>query len=203
MVVRLTSFKSGETSSRFNNATESTYGILNATLSTTLEFQFTITGLYEHTIESITFDQLFASTGNYKFEVKKDDSNFGQTTKEVNSMRFSTEFMGNGNSEDLNQFILTYIITNNTANDCDYGLYGFTISLSDTLQDYKVSFSGPLTGRTVSNIDCSVVVLNKGSEAISFEKDPSKDFNDSNDSVQGRAYFRKNGIPRTCNFGCY
>jgi len=50
-------------------------------------------------------------------------------------MRFSSSFNGSGNSEENNSFILIYTVTNNNLNECDYGLYGFTIALSDTLQD--------------------------------------------------------------------
>lgn len=194
MVVRLVSFKKNDSNSNFLNASENTYTILNAgeTLENILEYTFYISGLRELTIDSIKFDSIFSTSGNFMFGLKKDDTTYQSLTKNINTTNYNIEFISNLGEEvnDSSTFILT--ITNRGNSECEYGLQGFTISIG--LQDYKVSFSGPLTGRNASSITCSVLVLNKGVEAVTFSKDPTKDFNSETDNIQGKAYFRKNGI---------
>lgn len=194
MVVKLNSFRKNGSASSFNNASQNSYNILNCgeTLDTVMEFTFTITGLKDNIITSIKFDSIFSSGGNFTFDLSKDNNNYSSVNKTINTTSFNVEFNSNLGEEENNSTTFVYQVTNRGNSECEYGLQGFIISTQ--LQDNKVSFSGPLTGRTANNIDCSVLTLNKGSEPVTFSKNPTRNFDSNVDNVQGQAYFRQNGI---------
>ena len=205
MAVRLISFKVNETSSSFQNTSELYYNVLNGgeTVENTLQYDFSIS-VDEHTIESFTIESLIFNSNEQLLDTKpliievyKDSNKLGQYSGNViSSSNSKTPFQikFNNSGQDSGNITLSVIITNPGSDSIYYGLSGFTYTLSDVLKDVKVSFSGPLTGRNSNTITCSTIELSKGTQAISFTKDPTSNFSGTNDNVDGRIYFKQNGI---------
>ena len=71
---------------------------------------------------------------------------------------------------------------------------GVTINLDDIPESVVLSFSGPASNRSVSSITVAPLIKIQGTEAVSFSKDATVAFDPNVDSVEGRVYFRKDGI---------
>ena len=71
---------------------------------------------------------------------------------------------------------------------------GITIDLEDILESVVLSFSGPASNRGVGNITIAPLIKIQGTEVVTFSKDATIAFDPNVDSVEGRVYFRKDGI---------
>ena len=71
---------------------------------------------------------------------------------------------------------------------------GITINLEDIPESVVLSFSGPASNRGVGNITIAPLIKIQGTETVTFSKDATVAFDPNVDSVEGRVYFRKDGI---------
>lgn len=206
----ITSFKVNNTSTNFQNCggTYNTSNILNGgeTYDETegtqnlLSYDFRITGLQDHTIRSIVVNTLLLdSTGELCSTKRFIQSLDGviinaEITGNISSKVIgSTEFNLSKLIED-SSYEFTLELQNSSLKSCYYGLESLVIYLSDI--DYKINiqFSGPSSGRSTSNISTSALLLNLNAESVTFSKDPTTAFNSEVDNVEGRIYFKQDGI---------
>lgn len=204
----LVSFKINDVSKSFQNSggTYNTPDLLNGgetydeSTQNILSYVFRIQGLQDHTVKDIVVQSLLlTNTGELSEGVRfvqnldgkliTDVINGNSTTKVFGSTKFSL----NKQIED-SQYEFTYEISNIESKSCIYCLKSITIELSDIKYKIYISFNGPLSGRSVSKIQTSAILQNLEAVDVTFSKDPTKEFDKESDSVEGRAYFRKDGI---------
>lgn len=204
--VHLSSFKVNDvTSNLVNNAgTYGTYDILNGgeLLENTLAYTFTVTGLLNHQIASIVINSLLLTNSG---ELN------GPRTLTMAIDNYGSSYSGNINAnasrkviiptaftetmqQDSNEFSFTYKVQMSSGLSCFYGLQGIIINLADIPYSISITFSGPMTGRNPSTITASTLILSRGTTAVSFSKNSLENYDVENDSVEGRIYFKKDGI---------
>lgn len=198
------SFKVNDESSRFQNVINGTDDILNGgeLLDNTLEYTFKVTGLQNHTISSVVVkslllnsDDTYCSSRSITIGLEDYGSIYRGTFKTSDSAKtiVSTEFTQSVLQE-TNQFDIILAVTTSSKESCYYGLQSIVINLSDIDYAVNILFSGPKTDRTVSSITVQPILVSKKAENVTFSKDPTKDFDNETDSVEGKIYFRKDGI---------
>lgn len=77
---------------------------------------------------------------------------------------------------------------------CYYSVHSVLINLADIKYKVQITFTGPNTGRKANSIEAQALVLNQGAVSVSFAKDSSIEYDKTKDTIEGRAYFRKDGI---------
>ena len=202
----LSQFKINDQSSQLVNniGTYGTTEILNGgeLLENVITYTFTISGLKNHTIQSISFESLLLT--------EEGELN---TTKNLSTriLNYSSPFTGNFITSDSKKTILTTTfketkpieddifeftlqVSMNSLESCYFGLHGIIIDLLDIPNSVKLYFSGPNTGRRPSSINVSTLVTTKGAVNVTFSKDESIQFDKEQDNVDGRIYFRHDGI---------
>lgn len=205
----LSQFQINETNSRFINC-EGTYNtpdILNGgetydeenSTQNILSYVFKIKGLKEHTIKNVVVKSLLlTSTGELcdskRFTFKIDNISKSDTLQtNIESKKIISTTINYSQLVEDNNFELKLSVQNNSNKSCYYGLYGITIELQDIDYSVQLTFNGPKSSRTISSIEVSPLLINKGAIDVTFSKDPSLEFN-SNDNIEGRIYFRRYGI---------
>lgn len=202
----LSQFKINDQSSQLVNniGTYGTTEILNGgeLLENVITYTFTISGLKNHTIQSISFESLLLT--------EEGELN---TTKNLSTriLNYSSPFTGNFITSDSKKTILTTTfketkpieddvfeftlqVSMNSLESCYFGLHGIIIDLLDIPNSVKLYFSGPNTGRRPSSINVSTLITTKGAVNVTFSKDESVQFDKEQDNVDGRIYFRHDGI---------
>lgn len=204
MAVTLNSFTINGNNASFQNTTESYYDVLNGgeTLDNQLQYTFTLGDTAGHRIESFTIyvlifnsDGTLSETKPLTVSVYKNSQLIGSHSGNVISFtgtRTPYPIVINNSGTESQDVVLSIVVS--SQNSVYFGLSGIQYSISDLLKDVKVSFSGPLINRTVSSITCTSLDIIKGATTVSFTKDPINDFNQNEDIINGRVYFRKNGI---------
>lgn len=194
--------------SAFQNTTESFYNVLNGgnTKENELQYDFTLTDLSGHqidyiVIESLLFDQnqTFGESTNYSLTLSKDSSTLNTYSGTIVSNKtsktpFGVKFQNTDIKTESNNVKLTLVVKNTSNTDSYYGLYKIIVVLKDVLEEIHYTFSGPLNSRIAQSIIISSVVVCKGAHPVTFSKDPISEFNNSEDIVEGKIYYRKNGI---------
>lgn len=206
----ITSFKVNGSSKNFQDClgTYSTSGILNGgetydeqeNTQNILSYGFKINGLIDHTIKSIIVNTLLLDSSGGLTETRKfrqvldgilvnSDITGNINTKVIGS----TEFNLNKTIED-SSYEFTLELQNTSNKSCYYCIESIIINLSDIKYKIHISFSGPVKGRRPSSILVNTLLQNLEAVNVTFSKDPTKEFDKETDTVEGKVYFRKDGI---------
>lgn len=204
----VTSFTINGLSASFQNTPESFYDVLNGgnIVDNILEYTFEIQGLLGHIIDSIIIESLlfnsdnsFGNSTNYKLDLKKNGTSLNSYSGTIVSNTSSKSPFGvkfSNLNQDAEQAItkLVLSVSSNTKEESYYGLYKIIIVLKDVLEEVHYLFSGPLTDRKPKYIKINSVVVTKGTTAVTFSKNPIKKFDSAVDSIDGKIYFKQDGI---------
>ena len=202
----LTSFKINDSDARLvdNTGTYGTQDVLNGgeLVDNTLSYSFSVNGLRDHRIGSITIsaillnaDGSLATARNIKTQIKDFGSaktqNFAVSDSQKVIIPITIE---NNVLIETNIFIFEVLISTTGQQSVYYAMTGITINLEDIPESVVLSFSGPASNRGVGNITIAPLIKIQGTETVSFSKDATVAFDPNIDSVEGRVYFRKDGI---------
>lgn len=202
----LTSFKINDSDARLvdNTGTYGTQDVLNGgeLVGNTLSYSFSVNGLRDHRIGSITIsaillnaDGSLATARNIKTQIKDfgnaKTQNFAVSDSQKVIIPITIE---NNVLIETNIFIFEVLISTTGQQSVYYAMTGITINLEDIPESVVLSFSGPASNRGVGNITIAPLIKIQGTETVSFSKDATVAFDPNVDSVEGRVYFRKDGI---------
>lgn len=202
----LTSFKINDSDARLvdNTGTYGTQDVLNGgeLVDNTLSYSFSVNGLRDHRIGSITIsaillnaDGSLATARNIKTQIKDfgnaKTQNFAVSDSQKVIIPITIE---NNVLIETNIFIFEILISTTGQQSVYYAMTGITINLEDIPESVVLSFSGPASNRGVGNITIAPLIKIQGTETVSFSKDATVAFDPNVDSVEGRVYFRKDGI---------
>ena len=202
----LTSFKINDSDARLvdNTGTYGTQDVLNGgeLVDNTLSYSFSVNGLRDHRIGSITIsaillnsDGSLATARNIKTQIKDfgnaNTQNFAVSDSQKVIIPITIE---NNVLIETNIFIFEVLISTTGQQSVYYAMTGITINLEDIPESVVLSFSGPASNRGVGNITIAPLIKIQGTETVSFSKDATVAFDPNVDSVEGRVYFRKDGI---------
>ena len=202
----LTSFKINDSDARLvdNTGTYGTQDVLNGgeLVDNTLSYSFSVNGLRDHRIGSITIsaillnaDGSLATARNIKTQIKDfgnaKTQNFAASDSQKVIIPITIE---NNVLVETNIFIFEVLISTIGQQSVYYAMTGITINLEDIPESVVLSFSGPASNRGVGNITIAPLIKIQGTEVVTFSKDATIAFDPNVDSVEGRVYFRKDGI---------
>ena len=202
----LTSFKVNDSDARLvdNTGTYGTQDVLNGgeLVDNTLSYSFSVNGLRDHRIGSITIsaillnaDGSLATARNIKTQIKDFGNavtqNFAVSDAQKVIIPITIE---NNVLIETNIFIFEVLISTTGQQSVYYAMTGITINLEDIPESVVLSFSGPASNRGVGNITIAPLIKIQGTETVTFAKDATVAFDPNVDSVEGRVYFRKDGI---------
>lgn len=201
----LVSFAINNVSSRLNNnvGTYGTSDILNGgeLLDNQLSYTFKVIGLLGHTLKSITIYSLLLTNDGELNSAKR---------LTLSIPDYGVPFNGNFLANDQVKTIIPTTFTQageitgeltfpvnvsmSSTQSCYYGIYSISLDLQDIPYSVKLTFSGPTSNRTASNITVSTLIVDRDATPVTFSKDPILPFNPETDDVQGRLYLRQDGI---------
>ena len=202
----LTSFKVNDSDARLvdNTGTYGTQDVLNGgeLVDNTLSYSFSVNGLRDHRIGSITISAIFlnadgslATARNIKTQIKDFGNAITQNFAVSDSQKVIIPItIENNVLIETNIFIFEVLISTPGQQSVYYAMTGITINLEDIPESVVLSFSGPASNRGVGNITIAPLIKIQGTETVSFSKDATPAFDPNADSVEGRVYFRKDGI---------
>ena len=202
----LTSFKVNDSDARLvdNTGTYGTQDVLNGgeLVDNTLSYSFSVNGLRDHRIGSITIsaillnaDGSLATARNIKTQIKDFGNAITQNFAVSDSQKVIIPItIENNVLIETNIFIFEVLISTTGQQSVYYAMTGITINLEDIPESVVLSFSGPASNRGVGNITIAPLIKIQGTETVSFSKDATVAFDPNVDSVEGRVYFRKDGI---------
>ena len=202
----LTSFKINDSDARLvdNTGTYGTQDVLNGgeLVDNTLSYSFSVNGLRDHRIGSITIsaillnaDGSLATARNIKTQIK----DFGNAVTQNFAVSDAQKVIipitiTNSVLVETNAFMFDVLISTTGQQSVYYAMTGITINLEDIPESVVLSFSGPASNRGVGNITIAPLIKIQGTETVTFSKDATVAFDPNVDSVEGRVYFRKDGI---------
>lgn len=202
----LTAFMVNDTNAKLvdNTGTYGTQDVLNGgeLVDNTLTYSFSVNGLRDHRIGSITIsaillnaDGSLATARNIKTQIK----DFGNAVTQNFAVSDAQKVIipitiTNSVLVETNSFTFDVLISTTGQQSVFYAMTGVTINLDDIPESVVLSFSGPASNRSVSSITVAPLIKIQGTEAVSFSKDATVAFDPNVDSVEGRVYFRKDGI---------
>ena len=202
----LTAFMVNDTNAKLidNTGTYGTQDVLNGgeLVDNTLTYSFSVNGLQDHKIGSITIsaillnaDGSLATARNIKTQIK----DFGNAVTQNFAVSDTQKVIipitiTNSVLVETNVFTFEVLISTTGQQSVFYAMTGVTINLDDIPESVVLSFSGPASNRSVSSITVAPLIKIQGTEAVSFSKDATVAFDPNVDSVEGRVYFRKDGI---------
>ena len=206
IVAALTAFMVNDTNAKLvdNTGTYGTQDVLNGgeLVDNTLTYSFSVNGLQDHKIGSITIsaillnaDGSLATARNIKTQIK----DFGNAVTQNFAVSDAQKVIipitiTNSVLVETNAFTFDVLISTTGQQSVFYAMTGVTINLDDIPESVVLSFSGPASNRSVSSITVAPLIKIQGTEAVSFSKDATVAFDPNVDSVEGRVYFRKDGI---------
>ena len=202
----LTSFKINDSDARLvdNTGTYGTQDVLNGgeLVDNTLSYSFSVNGLRDHRIGSITIsaillnaDGSLAAARNIKTQIKDFGSAITQNFAVSDAQKVIIPItIENNVLIETNVFIFEVLISTTGQQSVYYAMTGITINLDDIPESVVLSFSGPASNRGVGNITIAPLIKIQGTETVTFSKDATVAFDPNVDSVEGRVYFRKDGI---------
>ena len=202
----LTSFKVNDSDARLvdNTGTYGTQDVLNGgeLVDNTLSYSFSVNGLRDHRIGSITIsaillnaDGSLATARNIKTQIKDFGSAITQNFAVSDAQKVIIPItIENNVLIETNVFIFEVLISTTGQQSVYYAMTGITINLDDIPESIVLSFSGPASNRGVGNITIAPLIKIQGTETVTFSKDATVAFDPNVDSVEGRVYFRKDGI---------
>ena len=202
----LTAFMVNDTNAKLvdNTGTYGTQDVLNGgeLVDNTLTYSFSVNGLRDHKIGSITIsaillnaDGSLATARNIKTQIK----DFGNAVTQNFAVSDAQKVIipitiTNSVLVETNTFIFDVLVSTTGQQSVFYAMTGVTINLDDIPESVVLSFSGPASNRSVSSITVAPLVKIQGTETVTFSKDATVVFDPNVDSVEGRVYFRKDGI---------
>ena len=202
----LTAFMVNDTNAKLidNTGTYGTQDVLNGgeLVDNTLTYSFSVNGLQDHKIGSITIsaillnaDGSLSTARNIKTQIK----DFGNAVTQNFAVSDAQKVIipitiTNSVLVETNAFTFDVLISTTGQQSVFYAMTGVTINLDDIPESVVLSFSGPASNRSVSSITVAPLIKIQGTEAVSFSKDATVAFDSNVDSVEGRVYFRKDGI---------
>ena len=202
----LTAFKVNDANAKLvdNTGTYGTQDVLNGgeLVENTLSYSFSVNGLRDHRIGSITIsaillnaDGSLATARNIKTQIKDYGNAVTQnfTVSDAQKVIIPITISNNVLVEN-NVFAFEVLISTPGQQSVYYAMTGVTIDLDDIPESVVLSFSGPASNRGVSSITVAPLTKVQGTEAVTFSKDATVAFDSNVDSVEGRVYFRKDGI---------
>ena len=202
----LTSFKINDSDARLvdNTGTYGTQDVLNGgeLVDNTLSYSFSVNGLRDHRIGSITIsaillnaDGSLATARNIKTQIKDFGNAITQNFAVSDAQKVIIPItIENNVLIETNIFIFEVLISTTGQQSVYYAMTGITINLDDIPESVVLSFSGPASNRGVGNITIAPLIKIQGTETVTFSKDATVAFDPNVDSVEGRVYFRKDGI---------
>lgn len=202
----LTAFMVNDTNAKLvdNTGTYGTQDVLNGgeLVDNTLTYSFSVNGLRDHKIGSITIsaillnaDGSLATARNIKTQIK----DFGNAVTQNFAVSDAQKVIipitiTNSVLVETNAFMFDVLISTTGQQSVFYAMTGITINLDDIPESVVLSFSGPASNRSVSSITVAPLIKIQGTETVTFSKDATVVFDPNVDSVEGRVYFRKDGI---------
>lgn len=168
----------------------------------TLQFDFQIQGLQDHTIKSIvvkslllTSDGNLQTTKNLTLGIDSYGSIFRGNFVTSDSVKtiVSTEF-NQVELQEQNEKTISVVVAMNSTGSCYYGLHSIIINLQDIDYAISITFTGPNTNRTTSSIVPATLIIKQGAVDVTFSKDPTMNYDSNVDNIEGRMYFKKDGI---------
>lgn len=202
----LTAFMVNDTNAKLvdNTGTYGTQDVLNGgeLVDNTLSYSFSVNGLRDHKIGSITIsaillnaDGSLATARNIKTQIK----DFGNAVTQNFAVSDAQKVIipitiTNSVLVETNAFIFDVLVSTTGQQSVCYAMTGITINLDDIPESVVLSFSGPASNRSVSSITVAPLIKIQGTETVTFSKDATVAFDPNVDSVEGRVYFRKDGI---------
>jgi len=202
----LTAFKVNDTNAKLvdNTGTYGTQDVLNGgeLVENTLSYSFSVNGLRDHRIGSITIsaillnaDGSLATARNIKIQIKDYGNAVTQNFAVSDAQKVIIPItISNNVLVENNVFAFEVLISTPGQQSVYYAMTGVTIDLDDVPESVVLSFSGPASNRGVSSITVAPLIKVQGTEAVTFSKDATVAFDSNVDSVEGRVYFRKDGI---------
>jgi len=202
----LTAFKVNDTNAKLvdNTGTYGTQDVLNGgeLVENTLSYSFSVNGLRDHRIGSITIsaillnaDGSLATARNIKTQIKDYGNAVTQNFAVSDAQKVIIPItISNNVLVENNVFAFEVLISTSGQQSVYYAMTGVTIDLDDVPESVVLSFSGPASNRGVSSITVAPLIKVQGTEAVTFSKDATVAFDSNVDSVEGRVYFRKDGI---------
>ena len=202
----LTAFMVNDTNAKLidNTGTYGTQDVLNGgeLVDNTLTYSFSVNGLQDHKIGSITIsaillnsDGSLATARNIKTQIKDFGNAITQNFAVSDAQKVIIPItITNSVLVETNAFTFDVLISTTGQQSVFYAMTGVTINLDDIPESVVLSFSGPASNRSVSSITVAPLIKIQGTEAVSFSKDATVAFDSNVDSVEGRVYFRKDGI---------
>lgn len=202
----LTAFKVNDANASFvnNTGTYGTQDVLNGgeLVENNLSYSFSVNGLRDHTIASITIsaillnaDGSLATARNIKTQIKDFGSAVTQNFAVSDAQKIIIPItIANRLAVENNVFAFEVLISTTSAQSVYYAMTSVTINLDDIPESLVLTFSGPATSRSVGNITVAPLIKVQGTEDVSFSKDATVVFDANTDTVEGRVYFRKDGI---------
>lgn len=202
----VTAFKINDANASFvnNTGTYGTQDVLNGgeLVENNLSYSFSVNGLRDHTIASITIsaillnaDGSLATARNIKTQIKDFGSAVTQNFAVSDAQKIIIPItIANRLAVENNVFAFEVLISTTSAQSVYYAMTSVTINLDDIPESLVLTFSGPATSRSVGNITVAPLIKVQGTEDVSFSKDATVVFDANTDTVEGRVYFRKEGI---------
>lgn len=202
----LTAFMVNDTNAKLidNTGTYGTQDVLNGgeLVDNTLTYSFSVNGLQDHKIGSITIsaillnsDGSLSTARNIKTQIKDFGNAITQNFAVSDAQKVIIPItITNSVLVETNAFTFDVLISTTGQQSVFYAMTGVTINLDDIPESVVLSFSGPASNRSVSSITVAPLIKIQGTEAVSFSKDATVAFDPNVDSVEGRVYFRKDGI---------
>jgi len=202
----LTAFKVNDTNAKLvdNTGTYGTQDVLNGgeLVENTLSYSFSVNGLRDHRIGSITIsaillnaDGSLATARNIKTQIKDYGNAVTQNFAVSDAQKVIIPItISNNVLVENNVFAFDVLISTPGQQSVYYAMTGVTIDLDDVPESVVLSFSGPASNRGVSSITVAPLTKVQGTEAVTFSKDATVVFDSNVDNVEGRVYFRKDGI---------
>ena len=202
----LTAFKVNDTNAKLvdNTGIYGTQDVLNGgeLVENTLSYSFNVNGLRDHRIGSITIsaillnaDGSLATARNIKTQIKDYGNAVTQNFAVSDAQKVIIPItISNNVLVENNVFAFEVLISTPGQQSVYYAMTGVTIDLDDVPESVVLSFSGPASNRGVSSITVAPLIKVQGTEAVTFSKDATVAFDSNVDSVEGRVYFRKDGI---------
>ena len=202
----LTAFMVNDTNAKLvdNTGTYGTQDVLNGgeLVDNTLTYSFSVNGLRDHRIGSITIsaillnaDGSLSTARNIKTQIKDFGNAITQNFAVSDAQKVIIPItITNSVLVETNAFTFDVLISTTGQQSVFYAMTGVTINLDDIPESVVLSFSGPASNRSVSSITVAPLIKIQGTEAVSFSKDATVAFDPNIDSVEGRVYFRKDGI---------
>lgn len=205
-----TSFKRNNAESVLRNCVGpySTSTVLDGgnTFDTTLLYTFNLTGLSGLKIQKVTFSVLLLNSNgdlespkDYTMIAYKNDNQIGNSitatlpTSSSIKTTIPVQFYTSAQEEETTITKIQLQVNNTTVNSYFCITY-INIEFFGYNQAVKVVFDGPSTTRTAGSIVCATHLVSKNAVNVSFSKDENNNFDSSTDNIDGRVYFRQDGI---------